>query len=319
MVELDWLETFLAVADRGNFTAASVQVHRSQSRVSAHIALLERSLGATLVDRTHRPARLTAAGQVLAGYAREILAGVGSARSAVAAMRDLDRRRLTVLTTASIGAAFLPSIVVSLLRHHPDLRLELVESGPRDVEDRLRDDGAALGLLPALAPPLPPGLREYRLWRERMRLVVAPDHRFARAGRPVAPAELAGEPLIVTASGAAAEPESLRMLAGRGAHARPAAVVQSPQTLVALAGAGAGTGILNAVAVETCDRDRVAVLDIDDPALAWEVAAYLPDALAAGDVGRTLDAAVRAAAVPPGAERVGAVARCSGADDRGRS
>ena len=55
-VELDWLETFLAVVDRGGFTAASAQVHRSQSRVSAHIAALERELGVQLIDRARRPA-----------------------------------------------------------------------------------------------------------------------------------------------------------------------------------------------------------------------------------------------------------------------
>ena len=91
-MELDWLETFLAVVDRGGFTAASEHVHRSQSRVSAHIAGLERELGVRLIDRTRRPATVTPAGQVLARHAREIVAGVGSARSAVGALRAMDAR-----------------------------------------------------------------------------------------------------------------------------------------------------------------------------------------------------------------------------------
>ena len=75
-MELDWLETFLAVVDRGGFTAASTHVHRSQSRVSAHIAALERELGTRLIDRTRRPATLTAAGRIFAGHARDIIAEV---------------------------------------------------------------------------------------------------------------------------------------------------------------------------------------------------------------------------------------------------
>ena len=51
------MRTFLAVLDRGGFTAASEQVHRSQSRVSAHVAALERELGVTLIDRSRRPPR----------------------------------------------------------------------------------------------------------------------------------------------------------------------------------------------------------------------------------------------------------------------
>ena len=56
-VELDWLETFLAVVDRGGFTAASAHVHRSQSRVSAHIARARAGAGRA-VDRPFAPARL---------------------------------------------------------------------------------------------------------------------------------------------------------------------------------------------------------------------------------------------------------------------
>ena len=107
-VELDWLETFLAVVDRGGFTAASEHVHRSQSRVSAHIAGLERELGVRLIDRTRRPATVTPAGRVLARHAREIVAGVGSARSAVGALRAVESAALSVLTTPCIAGVAVP-------------------------------------------------------------------------------------------------------------------------------------------------------------------------------------------------------------------
>ena len=136
-VELDWLETFLAVADRGGFTAASATVHRSQSRVSAHIAALERDLGVRLIDRTHRPARLTAAGEVFARHAREVVAGVGAARSAVGALRGMDAEPITVLTTPCIGAAFFPVILAELAQTHPGMRVSLVERAGLDLERRL--------------------------------------------------------------------------------------------------------------------------------------------------------------------------------------
>ena len=93
-VELDWLETYLAVVDRGGFTAASTQVHRSQSRVSAHIAALERELGVLLIDRTRRPATVTPAGRIFATHARDILADVRSARSAIGILRAMDEESL---------------------------------------------------------------------------------------------------------------------------------------------------------------------------------------------------------------------------------
>ena len=158
-MEFDWLETFLAVADRGGFTAASESVHRSQSRVSAHIAALERDLSAQLVDRTRRPARLTPAGEVLAAHAREIVAGVGSARSAVGALRNGHPEPVTILTTPCAGVALFPHVIAELVARQPGVRVTLMERDRHDVERRLLGADSALAVLPRMARPLPPGLR----------------------------------------------------------------------------------------------------------------------------------------------------------------
>src|SRR5260370_20207258 len=60
-----WLRSFLAVADKGGFGAATLVLHLSQSRVSAHIAALEHALGVTLFDRKARPICTTEAGQLV--------------------------------------------------------------------------------------------------------------------------------------------------------------------------------------------------------------------------------------------------------------
>jgi DNA-binding transcriptional LysR family regulator len=53
-VQIEWIHAFLAVVDRGGFTAAAVHLYRSQGRISSHIASLERELGAQLFDRDQR-------------------------------------------------------------------------------------------------------------------------------------------------------------------------------------------------------------------------------------------------------------------------
>ena len=132
-VELDWLRTFLAVLDRGGFSAAAEQVHRSQSRVSAHIAALERKLGVTLIDRSRRPARVTPAGEILAERARDILAAVGSARSAVGAARGLHEGRVTLLTTPCVGSTFLAVAAISFSQLFAHAREQLIRSNiPRE-------------------------------------------------------------------------------------------------------------------------------------------------------------------------------------------
>jgi DNA-binding transcriptional LysR family regulator len=311
-VELDWLETFLAVVDRGGFTAASEQVHRSQSRVSAHIAGLERELGVRLIDRGRRPAVLTAAGQVFARHAREIVAGVGSARSAVGALRAMDEESLAVLTTPCIGTALFPGVVEELTRAHPGVRLVLSEQNRHDVEHRFPTDGVVVAVLPTLAHPLAPGLQEEVLWRERVRVVVPVGHELTRGG-PVTPERLVGHPLVITGAAGEARAEVLTLLAAGGLAVQPRVAVDTPQTLVAVARAGIGVGVANAVALEHLDTGGLVVLDVDDPAFEREVAAYWYEVLVSTPVGKVLLRTVLDAPVPRGA-----VAPPGRRDDAGR-
>jgi DNA-binding transcriptional LysR family regulator len=301
-VELDWLDTFLAVVDRGGFTAASEQVHRSQSRVSAHIASLERHLGVRLIDRDRRPAVPTPAGEVFVRHAREIVAGVGSARAAIGALRGLEQRSLGLITTPCVGSAVFPGVLARLATERPGLRIELLEHNWRDVERRALADGAAMAVLPTLDPESAVGLQERRLWCERFQVVVARDHELARPGSPVALERLVRFPLLVGRAFADGESELQRLLARQGLAVQPRVAADSTQTLVSLARAGVGVAVVNGVALAPLDRAGLVVLDLDDPGLRREVSAYWNIVLLDTDTGRRLHRAVMDAPVPAGAE-----------------
>jgi DNA-binding transcriptional LysR family regulator len=300
-MELDWLETFLAVVDRGGFTAASEQLHRSQSRVSAHIAALERDLGVRLIDRTRRPATLTPAGEVFARHARKIVAGVGSARSAVGALRGLDQGSVTVLTTPCIGTAFFPAVLAALAAAAPGLQVRLAEQSWHDLDRRFLADGVSLAVLPCLAPPLAPGLREQLLWWEPFRVVARADTAFATTESLVPLDALVRIPLVVTGASANGHPEVQRMLADRGLAGQVRGTADNPQTLVALVRSGVGVAVTNAVALEGVDTTGLVQRGIDDAGMSRMVAAYWSDVLMGSRVGRRLHAAVTRAPVPAGA------------------
>lgn len=321
-VELDWLETFLAVVDRGGFTAASERVHRSQSRVSAHIAALERDLGVQLIDRTRRPATLTSAGEVFVRHARDLVAGVGSARAAVGALRLLDAEVLRVATTPCLAAALFPGVVAELAELHPGVRLVVHERADDDNENGPLADGSVLAVLPRTGRTPPAGVCERVLWTEPLRVVVPAGHEWAgraphrgagtgsRGGdeRPAAEvgvAELTGRPLLVCGSGPDTAPEAVVQLAARGLAVRPRAVVGSAHTLLALVRAGAGVGLVNAVALGGADAAGLVVLDTDSPPLERRVAAYWHDGLVTGGPAMELHRIVLAAGAPSGATAEG--------------
>jgi len=70
---MDWIVSFVAVARHGGFSAAGKAVFRGQSRISEHVADLERALGVQLFDRTAHPARLTPEGRAVLPQAEELL------------------------------------------------------------------------------------------------------------------------------------------------------------------------------------------------------------------------------------------------------
>jgi DNA-binding transcriptional LysR family regulator len=72
-LNIDWLRTFLAVADSRSFTKASQAVFRSQAAVSMQIKRLEESIEKPLFVRDTRNLELTRTGESLLPYARRLL------------------------------------------------------------------------------------------------------------------------------------------------------------------------------------------------------------------------------------------------------
>ena len=72
-LNLDQLQTLIAIADLGTFAAAAQALHLAPPTVSLHIKELESRLDAHLVVRGRRQAELTPAGQLLVQEGRQLL------------------------------------------------------------------------------------------------------------------------------------------------------------------------------------------------------------------------------------------------------
>ncbi len=148
-------------------------------------------------------------------------------------------------------------------------------------------------------------MQERLLWRERIRVLVPPDHPVAKERTPVSPAELVTHPLVMGGASGEGEPELLTLLAARGLAVAPRATVDSPTTVAAMVREGVGVGVLNAVALEHIDTSGLSVLDIDGPDMVREVAAYWYDVLVTTGVGTLLHRTVLESPVPRGGTAIG--------------
>lgn len=175
------LEYLVAIADLKHFGRAAQASHVSQPTLSQQLRALEDRLGVTLVERQLGGAELTPIGRELADRARRVLVDVRDIRDLAKRAAEGAAGTIRFGVTPTLGPYLMPAIVAALHREQPDLRLYIREGIPDEQALEL-----ARGRIDMLLGPLPihgDSLAIEPLFRERLFLVAAPDHRLAQAAR----------------------------------------------------------------------------------------------------------------------------------------
>ncbi|WP_062287548.1 ABC transporter substrate-binding protein [Demequina phytophila] len=249
VIDLHSLRILVAIDEHGSISAAARALGYSQPTITQHVQRLEERLGAPLVARTARAARLTPVGALLARHAPRIDASLTAAATELA--RALGQRgglvRL-VATPDQVGPVLAPA-ATRLARLQPHLEVAILEAPDADAAlDMVRGGRADIAVTPT---PLDPreraratGLRTSFLFAEEVIAVTATDVP-ATDGR-IDPAALADTPWI---AGAGTCTSTVAGRLGRGAGAHDIAVSR-PETAVALAAHARGTAFVVESALE---------------------------------------------------------------------
>ena len=279
LVKISWIRSFLAVAERGGFGAATSKLHLSQSRVSAHISALEEMLGFALFERRVRPTALTEPGRIFAEYAREALDTLQDGIEAARAALRPGYGHLVVGSYPSVSAAFLPSVLACLTTSHPAMSIEILEGNAASLEAALSS-----GAVDVAFRPLQPPVRDHRLatralWRESIVAVMRDDDPLTVQAR-ISVHDLEGRALIGNPSGSHEDGGGfdLRHAAGEAAESLNIAyLTDQPSTLVALVRAAFGIGVISQLALATTTTDGIAVREIESPTAFRDVALFWND------------------------------------------
>ncbi len=116
------LKTFLLIAQGNSFSETSRKLAMRQSTVSDHIRRLEQSLGHQLFLRDTHSVALTAAGESLISFAQDILGTSERAERHFAGTKL--RGRVRFGASEDLVASWLPSVLASFTREHPEVDLE---------------------------------------------------------------------------------------------------------------------------------------------------------------------------------------------------
>lgn len=136
-MEIRQLKYFCAVAEMRSLTAAADKLNVTQPAVGMQLRKLEESLGQKLLARHSRGVRLTPAGEIMLGYATDILSRVQSAHRELARVRGKTTAELRVGVTPSLSVVFVPRLMQLCYDRYPDITLLFVQGFPAQLREEL--------------------------------------------------------------------------------------------------------------------------------------------------------------------------------------
>jgi DNA-binding transcriptional LysR family regulator len=186
------LEAVLAIARRGSFRGAAIELGMSTSALSNAVAGLEARVGVRLFNRTTRSVALSEAGE---RFVAEVAPALTQIRDAMEAAGDLAATpRGTLRVNTSPGAALMTApLVHEYVRRYPQMHVDVVTEGRLiDIVAAGYDAGIRVaGTVPRdmVSVPMGPDLA--------MAVVGSPAY-FGKHPVPKKPADLAGHACVRT-------------------------------------------------------------------------------------------------------------------------
>lgn len=284
--DLASLELLLLVAEQGSLGKAAKLHGITQASASRRLDTLERELGVPLLHRSTTGSRLTPQGQVVADWARATLTAANDLLTGVQALRGRRDARVRVAASMTVAEYLMPGWLVALRRVLPDVEvgLRVVNSG--EVCRMATDGEIDAGFIES--PVVPRELTSWPVAEDRLVVVVAPGHAWARRGEPLrgkplrgepsrgeplSRADLAATPLVVREPGSGTRHALDRLLTGPDV-APPILELSSNAAVKVAVETGVAPAVLSRLAVAAELRDGrlievpVADLDLRRPLLA---------------------------------------------------
>ncbi|WP_405460827.1 LysR family transcriptional regulator [Streptomyces sp. NBC_00101] len=245
--DLGALELLLSVARHGSLGRAAKELGISQPAASGRVRTMERQLGVALLDRSPRGSTLTDAGALVTDWARRIVEAAESFDAGAQALRDRRDSRLRVAASMTIAEYLLPGWLIALRAERPGTAVSLLAGNSEQVARRLLLGEADLGFVEGLTTP--DGLDGTVVAHDRLVVVVAPVHAWARRRTPLTPRELAATPLILRERGSGTRQVLHAALAAHGGLAEPLLELSSTTAVKGAAESGAGPCVLSELAL----------------------------------------------------------------------
>ena len=255
------LKYLLALSEERHFRRAAERVNITQPTLSTQIQELERTLDATLIDRTAKNVVLTPLGELVVGRAQRILADVKDIVDLSAASQHGFHGTIRLGVPPTLGPYLLPHIVPTLHSKYPELKLYVKEGKLVDLQEKVQS-----GVYDLIISPLPINNSELvvePLFREPLLIACASDHEFADKEH-LKKADLVGKDVLAIEQGHHLHDKVRQICDDVGACLLRDYEGTSLDTLRLMVGMGVGIAFLPSLYVrsEIGDRGQLKVLEL---------------------------------------------------------
>jgi LysR family transcriptional regulator, transcriptional activator of the cysJI operon len=145
-MQLDWIRTFVTLAQLQHFTKTSEYLNLSQPTVSVHIKKLEQTLGAALIHRssTNQHFELTLAGRRVFEHGKDMLE---LWRKMEQVNQKKEEIQLRIGSTHTVSDVLLPDFAKKIKVLYPQVRLQLMIHNHETIVEALTSDELDLALV----------------------------------------------------------------------------------------------------------------------------------------------------------------------------
>ncbi len=146
-MQIESLKVFCDLTETESFTKAAQINGVTQSAVSQTISALERQFKSLLIERSKKNFRLTAEGEVLYDYSKQILQTYDALHSKLQEIKDIISGNIRVATIYSIGLHVLPPYLKNFLKNFPTVNVHVEYRRPDQVYEDVLGNVVDLGLV----------------------------------------------------------------------------------------------------------------------------------------------------------------------------
>src|SRR5215471_17216970 len=197
-MDFDQLRTFLEIVRLKSFSKAAQTCYRTQPAISAQVRQIEQELNTTLFDRLGTRIALTAAGQIFAQYAEQILDLRRRAQDAINELERTPRGELVIAANEATCIYVLPRVFSEFKKQFPNVQILVDRSYGSRVVEAVVENQADFGI--TQLPVTEKRVQVAKIHSDEIKMIVPVGHPLAGLDR-VEATLLAGQPLLLPKTG----------------------------------------------------------------------------------------------------------------------